>query len=80
MFARAMGLAVVVGLLWLVAPLAAEAEQGASLIGRWDLTLRGAQGDYPSWLEVRRSGRSTLVGSFVSQFGKRPGRFPVCGI
>jgi Domain of Unknown Function (DUF1080) len=69
MFARAMGLAVVVGLLWLVAPLAAEAEQGASLIGRWDLTLRGAQGDYPSWLEVRRSGRSTLVGSFVSQFG-----------
>ena len=39
------------------------------LEGRWDLTVHGPQGDYPSWLEVRRSGYRTLVGSFVGQFG-----------
>jgi hypothetical protein len=39
-----------------------------SVIGRWDLTVQGPEGTYPSWLEVRRSGRS-LVGSFVGQFG-----------
>lgn len=39
------------------------------VVGRWDLIVKGAQGDYPSWLEVRLSGRSTLVGSFVGRFG-----------
>jgi hypothetical protein len=54
---------------------AAEAEQqqpakrrAPSIIGRWDLTVQGPEGAYPSWLEVRRSGR-TLVGSFVGQVG-----------
>lgn len=42
--------------------------QPNSLLGRWDLKVHGGAGDYPSWLEVRRSGRS-LVGSFVGQFG-----------
>jgi hypothetical protein len=37
--------------------------------GRWDLIVQGSQGDYPSWLEVRLSGRTTLVGSFVGRFG-----------
>ncbi len=40
-----------------------------SAIGRWDLTVHGPDGDYPSWLEVRRSGNRTLVGSFVGRFG-----------
>ena len=39
------------------------------ICGRWDLTVQGSQGDYPSWLEVRLSGRTTLVGSFVGRFG-----------
>jgi hypothetical protein len=39
------------------------------IIGRWDLTVQGSRGEYPSWFEVRLSGRSTLVGSFVGQFG-----------
>lgn len=39
------------------------------LLGRWDLTVQGADGSFPSWLEVRLSGRSTLVGAFVAQFG-----------
>lgn len=40
-----------------------------SLIGRWDLTVTTPDGKYPSWLEIRKSGRQTLVGSFVAQFG-----------
>jgi hypothetical protein len=40
-----------------------------SPIGRWDLIVHGADGDYPSWLEVRKSGNRTLVGSFVGRFG-----------
>ncbi len=39
------------------------------ICGRWDLSVQGSQGDYPSWLEVRLSGRTTLVGSFVGRFG-----------
>jgi hypothetical protein len=46
---------------------AARPESG--ILGRWDLTVQGADGDYPSWLEVRRSGYTTLVGSFVGQSG-----------
>ena len=41
----------------------------ASIIGRWDLTVKGQGGDYPSWLEVRKSGYRTLVGSFVGRTG-----------
>jgi hypothetical protein len=41
----------------------------SSILGRWDLVVQGTQGNYPSWLEVRLSGRTTLVGSFVGQFG-----------
>jgi hypothetical protein len=53
---------------FLAVPLTAE--QGkVPLVGRWDITVHGTQGDYPSWLEVRRSGRTTLVGRFVGQFG-----------
>jgi hypothetical protein len=58
----------VAGLLGLVAA-AAAADRGAPVIGRWNLTVQGAEGEYPSWLEVRLSGRTTLVGSFVGQFG-----------
>ena len=41
----------------------------AEIIGRWDLSVQGANGGFPSWLEVRLSGTSTLVGRFVGQFG-----------
>jgi hypothetical protein len=39
------------------------------VVGRWDITVRGSDGDYPSWLEVRESGYRTLVGSFVGRTG-----------
>jgi len=38
------------------------------LIGRWDVTVEGRGGKYPSWFEVRKSGHRTLVGSYVGQF------------
>jgi hypothetical protein len=40
-----------------------------AIAGRWDLTVKGEKGDYPSWLEVRKSGRRTLAGRFVGRFG-----------
>lgn len=42
---------------------------GAELLGRWDLTVAGPAGAYPSWLEVKLSGSRTFVGSYVGQFG-----------
>lgn len=40
-----------------------------SLLGRWDLTVQGTDGEFPSWLEVQLSGTRTLVGFYVGQFG-----------
>jgi hypothetical protein len=39
------------------------------VVGRWDLTVRGPEGEYPSWLDVRQSGFRTLVGTFVGRTG-----------
>jgi len=43
--------------------------EGPPVCGRWDLTIQTENGEYPSWLEVRKSGRATLVGAFVGRFG-----------
>lgn len=53
----------------------------ARFIDRWDVTVQGPNGAYPSWFEVRRSGRGALVGSYVGQFGSaRPiGRVETTG-
>jgi 3-keto-disaccharide hydrolase len=58
----------------LVSPLMGQSDsrsksETASVLGRWDVTVHGSDGDYPSWLEVRLSGSRTLVGSYVGQFG-----------
>jgi hypothetical protein len=39
------------------------------IIGRWDIEVHAPGMDYPSWLEVRKSGRETLVGQFVGRMG-----------
>jgi hypothetical protein len=39
------------------------------IVGRWDLTVHGTKGDYPSWLEVWTSGNTHLVGQFVGSGG-----------
>ena len=47
----------------------AQAPPPPRLVGRWDLTVQGAKGPYPSWLEVTLSGSRTLVGRFVGGGG-----------
>ncbi len=39
------------------------------VIGRWDITIAAAGTNLPSWLEVKKSGNSTLVGRFVGIVG-----------
>ncbi len=39
------------------------------VLGRWDLTVEGADGAYPSWLEVRLRTESQLMAEFVGRFG-----------
>jgi hypothetical protein len=39
------------------------------LVGRWDFVVRMPEGERPSWLEVRKSGREALVGQFVGIVG-----------
>jgi hypothetical protein len=57
------------------APLLALVVAGAfrappqDLIGRWDITITTPDGDRPSWLEVRHSGRDAFVGQFVGIVG-----------
>src|SRR5260370_41286174 len=46
-----------------------EPPKNPPIIGRRDLTVKAAAEVYPSWLEERRSGSQTLVGSFVGRFG-----------
>jgi hypothetical protein len=53
-----------------VAPHAdAQAPGDTSVIGRWDITVSGPAGEFPSWLEIRKSGNRTLVGQFVGRTG-----------
>lgn len=52
-----------------VTPEVGRAQAGAPIIGRWDLTVQGADRVYPSWVEVSLSGHRTLVGRFVAGGG-----------
>jgi hypothetical protein len=40
-----------------------------AVVGRWDLTIEKADGNVPSWLEIRPSGRTGLVGRLVGESG-----------
>lgn len=46
-----------------------NAQTSDPVIGRWDLTLSHENGEYPSWLEVKKSGNHILVGQFVHDGG-----------
>lgn len=41
----------------------------SSVLGRWDITVNISGKDFPSWLEVERSGPRVLVGRFVGPEG-----------
>ena len=45
------------------------AQKDSDIFGRWDLTVSVEGQELPSWLEVTKSGTSTLVGRFVYAFG-----------
>lgn len=44
-------------------------QEASTLEGRWDLTIQKDGKELPSWLEIKHSGRNTLVGRFVYAFG-----------
>lgn len=46
-----------------------SAQADAPIVGRWNLTVQGANGPYPAWLEVTLSGNRVLVGRFMSGGG-----------
>jgi Domain of Unknown Function (DUF1080) len=56
-------------LLGISIPALLPAQANAPIIGRWDLTVQGQNGSYPSWFEVSLSGSRTLVGRFVGGGG-----------
>jgi len=56
------------------APQAAERpEPGFAdpVLGRWDLNVEGADGPYPSWVEIRLRTEWQLMAEFVGRFGSR---------
>jgi hypothetical protein len=52
---------------------AAEPSPGFAdpVLGRWDLTVEGDNGAYPSWLEIRLRSESGLMAEFVGRFGSK---------
>lgn len=60
-------------LLFLIAPFKGNSLSAAPpaqpIIGHWDLTVKMGDHMVPSWLEVKLSGTSTLVGHFVGDAG-----------
>jgi hypothetical protein len=64
----------ITALLTVLSPLSAQDDpfgyhKEPPVVGRWDITVHGPDGDFPSWLEIRQSGYRTLVGSYVGRTG-----------
>lgn len=50
--------------------LAAQTENSASsVVGKWNLNVQNNNSTHPAWLEIKRSGYNTLVGSYVGAGG-----------
>lgn len=49
--------------------LTVQAQEGHPLEGTWNLTISQEGKELPSWLEIRHSGNSTLIGRFTYAFG-----------
>ncbi|TVZ15038.1 DUF1080 domain-containing protein [Maribacter sp. MAR_2009_72] len=47
----------------------AKAQEGHPLEGKWNLTINQEGKELPSWLEIRHSGNSRLIGRFTYAFG-----------
>ena len=46
-----------------------SAQEDSSLLGKWNLILTENGEEVPSWLEIKKSGVATLVGSYCYKFG-----------
>lgn len=44
-------------------------QDSKNLEGKWNLTITEEGKEVPSWLEIKHSGRSTLIGQFCYKFG-----------
>jgi hypothetical protein len=56
--------------LWFPVLISAQPSDPATEItGSWNITTTDEYGSSPSWLEIKRSGRTSLVGSFVGSSG-----------
>jgi len=42
-----------------------------AVLGRWDITVNGSDGAYPSWMEIRLRTEDELMAEFVGRFGSR---------
>ncbi len=49
--------------------LSGTAQDAKTLEGKWNLKITEEDKEVPSWLEIKRSGHSTLVGQFCYKFG-----------
>jgi hypothetical protein len=59
-------------ILYLFFSLSAQADNFSdtlSVLGRWDITMSISGREFPSWLEIHKSGIKTLVGEFVGAGG-----------
>ncbi len=59
----------VTGLVFLSSVVSTFGQETNPLEGRWNLTITEEGKEVPSWLEIRHSGHSTLVGRFCYKFG-----------
>jgi len=41
------------------------------VLGRWDITVDGSDGSYPSWMEIRLRTETQLMAEFVGRFGSK---------
>ncbi|MEX0686341.1 MAG: DUF1080 domain-containing protein [Balneolales bacterium] len=46
-----------------------SAQSSREVVGKWNLTVQSEDGNFPAWLEVKRSGPNTMVGSYVGYEG-----------
>ena len=46
-----------------------NASDTLNVLGRWDITMKIGEREFPSWLEIHKSGVKMLVGEFVSAGG-----------
>ncbi len=65
--------AILITMLWGAASMADAPLPGFAdpVLGRWDITIDGADDSYPSWMEIRLRTETQLMAEFVGRFGSK---------